>query len=97
MIKIMLQSTYGDMVRLQSKLLTEKGRIAREHIELYGRIDSLNQTIEEKNIEIYELQKVCQCRECKWYAENQVCVNGDSDNRAEFMNPYGSCEKCERR
>jgi len=46
--------------------------------------------------EIAELRKVCQCRECKWY-ESEVCVNGDSDNRAEFMNPYGSCEKCERR
>lgn len=45
----------------------------------------------------HELRKVCQCRQCKWFADNQVCVNGDSDNRAEFMNPYGSCEKCERR
>lgn len=40
----------------------------------------------------------CWCCECKHYAEpEQVCVNGDSDNCADFMSPYSSCEHCERK
>jgi len=59
--------------------------------------DNLLKCLDEAITNNYELRKTCQCRHCKWYADNEVCVNGDSDNRAEFMNPYGSCEKCERR
>lgn len=40
----------------------------------------------------------CWCCECKWYAEpEQVCVNGASDNCADFMSPYSSCKHCERK
>lgn len=59
----------------------------------YSNLDMLAKMMDEN----YELRKVCWCKDCKWYAENEVCVNGDSDNRAEFMNQYSSCEKCERR
>jgi hypothetical protein len=50
----------------------------------------------------YELRKVCQCRECKHYGYllstgDERCKNPKSVNHLEEMNPYGSCEKCERR
>jgi hypothetical protein len=49
----------------------------------------------------HELRKVCQCKDCKWLrmvgSNCGMCVNENGENRSEFMNPYGSCEKCERR
>lgn len=36
------------------------------------------------------------CSTCKWYeVYDGVCCNGDSENRAGFMDLDGSCEKWE--
>jgi hypothetical protein len=51
----------------------------------------------------HELRKVCQCKDCKFngkyseYAAMDKCYNAFSGNYKERMNPYASCEKCERR
>lgn len=49
----------------------------------------------------FELRKVCQCRQCKWgrMAESgsMLCINDKSIYFDDFMRPFGSCEKCERR
>jgi hypothetical protein len=60
-----------------------------------AKYNSLLKCLDEAISSNYELRKVCQCRECKWCYKN-LCVNGKSDNFKETMNPYGSCEKCER-
>ena len=52
----------------------------------------------------HELRKVCQCRQCKYSITFQtteetgsVCKNPKSNNFRDTMNPFSSCEKCERR
>ena len=36
------------------------------------------------------------CKTCKWYDDFvEVCCNGESENRAEFMDEFDSCEEWE--
>jgi hypothetical protein len=66
-----------------------------------AKYNSLLKCLDEAISSNYELRKVCQCRECKWYQYRgevaEGCRNPNSDNFCETMNPYGSCEKCERK
>ena len=48
-----------------------------------------------------ELAAICQCKDCKWYADEPyqgggVCVNADSDWCADYPPADCSCKHCER-
>jgi hypothetical protein len=54
----------------------------------------------------HELRKVCWCRQCKHFGImssktalyiGDRCRNKESENYFKRTEPYGSCEKCERR
>ena len=32
------------------------------------------------------------CCTCKWWADNNVCTNGESENCADFIDPDSWCE-----
>lgn len=38
------------------------------------------------------------CKACEWYCEFEgVCVNGDSDHVADFINPESYCDEFEEK
>lgn len=94
-MKIMRNLTYENLIKMEFKLLRDKTKLIYEKIELSAKVDALREKINRKDVELYELRKTCQCRECRFYHQ-EVCCNSESDNTADFMSPYSSCKWCER-
>lgn len=54
---------------------------------------SLSAAIESIEREMFDRATKRNCGNCKWWADNEVCVNGDSEQVADFTNK-GFCCNC---
>lgn len=45
---------------------------------------SMSEVIQSMEREIFDRAAKINCGNCKWWADNEVCVNGDSDQVADF-------------
>lgn len=52
---------------------------------------SLSAVIESIEREMFDRATKRNCGNCKWRADNEVCVNGESDQVADFTNEDFSC------
>lgn len=52
---------------------------------------SMREVIESIECEMFERSTKRNCGNCKWWADNEVCVNGDSDKVADFTDKEFSC------
>lgn len=57
---------------------------------------SIAKVIESIEREMFEMVTKRNCGNCKWWADNEVCVNGDSEQVANFTDRDFSCKFYER-
>lgn len=53
---------------------------------------SLSAVIESIEREMFDRATKRNCGNCKWWADNEVCVNGDSEQVADFTGKDFSCD-----
>lgn len=53
---------------------------------------SLSAVIESIEREMFDSATKRNCGNCKWWADNEVCVNGDSDEVGNFTDKDFSCD-----
>lgn len=52
---------------------------------------SMSEVINSIKQEMFEMATKRSCGNCKWWADNEVCVNGDSERVADFTDKDFSC------
>lgn len=52
---------------------------------------SMREVIESIEREMFDRTTKRNCGNCKWWADNEVCINGESDQVADFTDKYFPC------
>ncbi len=53
---------------------------------------SMGEVISSIEREMFDRATKRNCGNCKWWADNEVCVNGDSEQVADFTSKEFSCD-----